>query len=179
MTIPNTDTQAISRLVAELPQSVTTCHSCFRFFANQYNQGTTCDICSDPNRDSSKLLVVAFDNDIPAIERSGVYQGLYFVLGGTVPLLSEPENKRLRANTLKETVQKRQTEHGLNEVILGFPVNPDGENTARFVRSKLDTLADTTSLRVVQLGRGLSTGSELEYADSDTIKHALLHRSED
>jgi recombination protein RecR len=178
MALPETDSQTISNLIAELPRSVTTCHSCYRFFTNRYNQGTTCDICSDPNRDRSKLLVVATDNDIPAIERSGVYTGLYFVLGGTVPLLSEPENKRLRANTLKETVQQRQTDQNLNEIILGFPVNPDGENTARFVRSKLDTLPDRTKIQVVELGRGLSTGSELEYADSDTIKHALLHRTE-
>lgn len=178
MSLPETESQKISTLIADLPGSVTTCHSCYRFFANHYNQNTLCDICNDPNRDSSKLLVIAADNDIPAIERSGVYTGLYFVLGGTVPLLSEPENKRLRANTLKETVRERRDSDALNEIILAFPINPDGENTARFVRSKLDELTDPESLRIVELGRGLSTGSELEYADSDTIKHALMHRTE-
>lgn len=178
MMLPETDNQKISALIADLPRSITTCHSCYRFFTNHYNQSTLCDVCSDPNRDHGKLLVIASDNDIPAIERSNVYNGLYFVLGGTVPLLSEPENKRLRANTLKETVRERCENHNLDEIILAFPINPDGENTARFVKNKLDELVELNNLKIVELGRGLSTGSELEYADSDTIKHALLHRTE-
>jgi recombination protein RecR len=104
-----------------------------------------------------------------------VYDGLYFVLGGTVPLLSAPENSKLRSGALKATVAARQAE-GLSEVILGFSVNPDGENTARFVASFLNEAVEA-GLTLSHLGRGLSTGSELEYADSETIKNALQNRA--
>jgi recombinational DNA repair protein RecR len=67
---------------------------------------------------------------------------------------------------------------GLEEVILAFAVNPDGENTSRFVESLINQINNTerANLTVSQLGRGLSTGSELEYADPDTIKNALRNR---
>ena len=141
---------------------------------------TLCPICSAQNRDHSKLMVVSQDSDIQAIERSGVYDGLYFVLGGTVPLLHSEDAKKLRGGSLKATVEAR-LEAGLSEIILAFAVNPDGENTARFVESVLTPLfADSKKAKVPklsQLGRGLSTGSELEYADPETIKNALRNRS--
>ena len=122
-------------------------------------------------------MVVAADSDITAIERSGVYDGLYFVLGGTVPLLHSEDAKKLRGGSLKSTIEAR-IPGGLSEVILGFAVNPDGENTARFVESIIMPLLVNTHdpLKISHLGRGLSTGSELEYADPETIKNALRNR---
>lgn len=122
-------------------------------------------------------MVVAADSDIIAIERSGVYEGLYFVLGGMVPLLHSEDSKKLRGGTLKATIEAR-IPTGLEEIILAFAVNPDGENTGRFVESIITPLQATTTtpLRISQLGRGLSTGSELEYADPETIKNALRNR---
>jgi len=133
-------------------------------------------MCSDETRDRTKLLVVSHDNDITAIERSGVYDGLYFVLGGTLPLLDKPERNKLRGNGLKHIVEERLSQ-GLVEVILAFAVNPDGENTSRFVAKLLAPYVAEKSLKLSHLGRGLSTGSELEYADPDTIKNALTNRS--
>ncbi len=117
-------------------------------------------------------MVVERDSDVQAIERSGVYEGLYFVLGGTVPLLKDTENAKLRSGALKQTVTDRMPE--LTEIILAFSVNPDGENTSRYVETLLKDLLSTE--RISQLGRGLSTGSELEYADPETIKNALQNR---
>ncbi|MCP6302683.1 toprim domain-containing protein, partial [Klebsiella pneumoniae] len=88
--------------------------------------------------------------DIQAIERAGVYSGLYFVLGGTVPLLRSADNERLRAGALKATVETR-LKHGLSEIILGFSINPDGENTARFVESILNPLLTETTLKISHL----------------------------
>ena len=67
-------------------------------------------------------------------------------------------------------------EHGLKEIILGFAVNPDGENTARYVEQLLTEFVKTHDLTVSELGRGLSTGSELEYADAETVKNALRNQ---
>lgn len=177
LTMPEADVEELAKIIENLKGTVTECERCHRFFSysNQTPQ-RQCNICSDPNRDHSKLLVVAQDNDITSIERSGVYNGLYFVLGGTVPLLENTENHKLRGGALKAVV-----EHGihseLQEVILAFPVNPDGENTARYIEQLLVKHIEGTTITISQLGRGLSTGSELEYADPDTIKNALQNRT--
>lgn len=155
--------------------SVAECQTCHRFF-NKRQIENTCSICSSNNRNHAKLLIVERDSDIQAIERAGVYDGLYFVLGGTVPLLSAQENSKLRSGALKAAVASRSENDNLSEVILGFSVNPDGENTARFVESMLKDKVDS-GLKISYLGRGLSTGSELEYADAETIKSALSNRS--
>lgn len=173
LTMSESDSGELSRLIAELRGSVVECASCHRFFVTQSD--SMCSICNLVNRDHSRLLVVERDSDVQAIERAGVYDGLYFVLGGTVPLLHSSENSKLRAGALKATVETRLPQ-GLSEIILGFSINADGENTARFVESILNPIIINTSAKITHLGRGLSTGSELEYADPDTIKNALRNR---
>lgn len=174
LTMSDADNAELSRLITAIKTSVTECESCHRFFS-RYQSETLCTICSASNRDHAKLLVVERDSDIQAVERAGVYDGLYFVLGGSVPLLNSKDAEKLRAGALKATVETR-LQNGLEEVILGFAVNPDGENTTRFVESILEPLLEKTGKTLSHLGRGLSTGSELEYADGDTLKNALKNR---
>lgn len=174
LTLPKEETRELSELISNLQGTVIECTGCRRFFA-QNGGGTECAVCSDFTRDITKLMVVERDTDIQAIERAGQYDGLYFVLGGTLPLLDSKEKSPLRGNGLKKVVNER-LEKGLDEIILAFSVNPDGENTQRYVESLLkDELAET-EVKVSHLGRGLSTGSELEYADPETIKNALKSR---
>jgi recombination protein RecR len=168
------DSRKLANLIENARTTVIECTSCHRYFSKRQTE-ELCSICNGSNRNRERLLVVERDSDVQAIERAGVYDGLYFVLGGTVPLLSAPENSKLRSGALKATVAARQAE-GLSEVILGFSVNPDGENTARFVASFLNEAVEA-GLTLSHLGRGLSTGSELEYADSETIKNALQNRA--
>jgi len=175
LTMNESDTAELSKLIAGIQGSVVECSSCHRFFATQNNE-TLCSICTSKNRDHNRLLIVERDSDIQAIERAGVYDGLYFVFGGTVPLLNARENKSLRSGALKATVEIIISA-GLSEVIIGFSVNPDGENTARFVESIIGQMLKEKNIKISYLGRGLSTGSELEYADSETIKNALINRS--
>jgi recombination protein RecR len=175
LTMGKAEAEELSSLIGSLQTSVIECASCHRFFATGATPQQLCTICSSANRDHSKLMVVAQDSDITAIERSGVYEGLYFVLGGTVPLLHSEDAKKLRGGTLKGTVEAR-IPAGLSEIILGFAVNPDGENTARYVESIINSIDLTPKPTISELGRGLSTGSELEYADPETIKNALRNR---
>lgn len=170
------ETKSLASLISSLKEEVTECKSCGRYFAKNGGSSELCSICSDSNRDRGRLLVVSQDADIQSIERSGVYDGLYFVLGGTVPLLNSKESEKLRSGKLKATIEARFKD-GLSEVILGFAVNPDGENTAKFVESLIEKIDGSNILKVSHLGRGLSTGSELEYADSETIKNALRNRT--
>lgn len=167
--------ESLAGLIQDVRKSVRECDRCFRFFAKK-NGETTCSICSDPTRDASSLLIVERDADIAPIERSKTYTGLYFVLGGTIPLLDQEHTARTRGPALKAVVEKRLAE-GLREVILAFSVNPDGENTARYVEAQLAPFTESGTLTISTLGRGLSTGSELEYADAETIKNALKNRT--
>lgn len=170
------ETQEIAELITNLQSSVIECGRCHRYFSKNGGSVSMCSICTDQNRDRSKLMVVERDTDVQSIERSGIYNGLYFILGGTIPLLNTKESSKLRGGALKSSVDAQLTED-LTEIILGFSVNPDGENTSRYVETLLKEHIETHSLRVTQLGRGLSTGSELEYADPETIKNALRNRT--
>ena len=175
LTMKEHDTTELSTLIASLKGSVVECASCHRYFTSS-NSETICSICNSNNRDHNRLLVVERDSDIQSIERAGIYDGLYFVFGGTVPLLNANENSKLRGGALKATVDARIPK-GLSEVIIGFSVNPDGENTARFVESIIGPSLAEKNISLTHLGRGLSTGSELEYADPETIKSALKNRA--
>ena len=165
----------LSEFIATIQDNIIECAECFRFFAKN-GGGKTCDICSNSGRDHEYLMIVEQDADIAPIERSGSYKGYYFVLGGTVPLLESEDMKKIRGGALKKIVEKRLKD-GLKEVILAFSVNPDGENTARYVESLLSGMRGKKKLKTSTLGRGLSTGSELEYVDDETIKNALENRS--
>jgi len=157
----------IAQAVQELGSSVRQCPECMRWHADTKK---TCSVCSDTKRDTQYLAVVAHDADLVALEKSGSYRGHYFVLGGTISLASDRTNN-LRIKQLLSSVPVR-TKNGLQEVILAFPANPEGDATAVQLREEL---ADR-KLTITTLGRGLSTGSELEYADPETIKNAFEGR---
>ena len=174
LTLNQTDVAEISELIRTIRSNVVECPACCRFHS-MYNNEPLCLICSSGTRDKTKLTVVERDIDIDAIERGGAYDGLYFVLGGTVPLLNTQDIKKLRGGALKHLVETRG-ENGLKEIILAFSVNPDGDNTARYIEMLLKDSISQFGLHMSYLGRGLSTGSELEYADAETIKNAFKNR---
>ena len=167
----------LSQAITQLGGSVHECAECHRYFALAGQAGTrkTCDICANVARDATSLAVIATDADLAALERSHTYRGRYFVMGGTIALGSE-KSHNLRIDKLLATLPKR-IEKGLNEIILAFPANPEGDATAERVRHELVRgLPSYKELKITSLGRGLSTGSELEYADSETLKSALESR---
>jgi len=153
-----------------LGERVHQCPECFRFHSSERK---TCDICGDTKRDSQCLAVVASDADLSALEHSGTYLGHYFVLGGTISLANEKAHG-LRIKQFINVVAKR-LKAGLKEIILAFPANPEGDATANRVRQELSDIQNQ-SCTISSLGRGLSTGSELEYADPETIKSAFEGR---
>lgn len=160
------------RLINTLKDETKVCTSCSRFHSNSAG---VCSICGDKNRDNSLLMLVEKDVDLDNIERAKDYHGHYFVIGGRVPILDKNPSTSIREKELKETIEKRVQE-GLKEIILAFSVNPEGENTTQYVQKVLEPLVTKFKLKTSSLGRGLSTGSELEYSDSETIKNALKNR---
>jgi recombination protein RecR len=120
-------------------------------------------------------MVVEKDVDLENVERSKTFKGTYFVLGGSVPILEKNPEARVRIKDLKNRIEERGAQ-GLTEIILAFSLNPDGENTARYIAEEISAAAAKCGARVTMLGRGLSTGSELEYLDPETLKSALQNR---
>ncbi len=166
------DNEYIKRLVeniVQLKQEINQCRLCFRFYKKDIND--TCSICMQANR--SQLLIIEKDADLENLNNTKLYEGVYFVLGGYI---SSHEKKRSYARTeqLMERI-KKDTEAGiLMEVIFGLSVSPEAEHT-RF--RLLSMLKDSfPNLIFSTLGRGLSTGTELEYSDVETLKYALSSR---
>ena len=102
-------------------------------------------------------MIVARDSDLEAIEKSGVYHGMYFVLGGIVPILEKDPEKRVRLKELKARIK----EPSPSEIILSMSVTPDGEHTAEIVKSFLEKNAGASDIKITVLGKGLSTGTSL------------------
>ncbi len=121
-------------------------------------------------------MVVPRDIDLENIERTGAYSGKYFVLGGTVPILEKEPEKRIRQKELLGTVSERIKSVKLKEIILAMNLNPEGENTVDYIKKLLASFTLKPKIRISTLGRGLSTGTELEYSDTETLKNALKNR---
>ena len=161
-------------LVEKLQREVATCESCFRFFTRNGGNSPLCSVCSDPNRDAAELMIVSRDVDVENVEKSGSYRGKYFVLGGTVPILEKEPGRKIRQKELTSLLEKPGS--GIKEIILAMNLNAEGENTEDYLRILLKPYAEKYSVKISTLGRGLSTGTELEYSDSETIKNALKNR---
>ena len=129
-----------------------------------------CPICSDTARDQSTVLVVEKSQDIDSFGKTD-YKGLFFVLGGLIPIIQ----KNMLAGTNIESLQKRvQTDTAIHEIILAFPITPNGVHTDVAV---LELLAPhKKDIKLSSLGRGLSLGAELEYADPTSLSASLKKR---
>lgn len=162
--------------IENIKKDVATCELCFRFFAKDSSGSSKCQICRDAKRDRTTLAVVSFDADLENIEKTKLFNGVYFVLGGTVPILEKEPEKKIRPRELVKIVEKYAKENSLKEIVLAISFNSEGENTAQYVKEILSPLISQYSIKISELGRGLSTGTELEYSDSETIKNAFKNR---
>lgn len=158
--------QEIAEVIKNLGQETSQCKKCFRWFVGK---GGACGICTDSHRDSSLLFVVEKDADIEPVERSG-FKGLYFVLGGTIPLATEETQKYIRERELLKRVEADKAT--LTELILGLSATTEGDHTRELLAERLRA----SGVKISSLGRGLSTGTELEYADPDTISQSFANR---
>jgi recombination protein RecR len=165
----------LSILISDLKKVISQCKECYRFFINKENKNTLCDICSSPNLDESTLMIVEKDSDLESVKKSRVYNGKYFILGGLVPIVEKTTKNRIRVNELIEKIQ-RDSKKGLTEIILAFSLSPQGDHTDYYIKNEINKLTESLNIKVSSLGRGLSTGTELEYSDNETIKNALKNR---
>ena len=167
---PANERTRLAELITSLGKNVRQCQECLLF----YNGSATaiCNYCSDKTRDDTQLMIVEKDQDLAAIERAGTYRGRYFVLGGVLTLSGKGV---IREKELLKVIEKRLNV-GLREVVLALSATSEGEHTTDRVRELLSPWRD--HFKISELGRGLATGSELEYSDAETLRAALYNRKE-
>lgn len=164
----------LAKFIEGLGAETAQCGKCYRFYTKNGKETGLCSICSSASREAHTLLVVEKDVDIEAVEKSG-YKGLYVVLGGTIPLATETPDEYARLPLLLKRIEE-DAKNGLQEVILGLSATTEGDHTRLLIEERLAPLSAEKGFKVSVLGRGLSTGSEIEYADPETIKQALGSR---
>ncbi|NNE64387.1 MAG: recombination protein RecR [Gammaproteobacteria bacterium] len=153
----------IAGSLTEALDKVSHCGKCRNF-----SDGDVCQICSNPGRDDSLLCIVESPADVLAIEGSGAYQGLYYVLLGRLSPLDGlgPEQLGL------EFLEARLADKTLREIILATSATVEGDITAQFIAD----IAAKYSIETSRLARGIPLGGELEYVDSGTLSRALSGR---
>ena len=154
---------ALARALQAAVSGVKHCERCHTFTEN-----AVCGTCLDSRRDASKLCVVETPADQSALERTGAYRGLYFVLMGK---LSPLDGIGPHDIGLKKLFDRAQ-DGTVQEVILATNFTAEGEATAHVISEALKS----RGLAVTRLARGVPAGSELEYVDLGTIAHALVDR---
>jgi recombination protein RecR len=165
----------LSSMIQSVDQNMRLCQNSFQYFYSIDPNETLSPIERDGSRDTTQLMIVEKDMDLETIERSSVYKGTYFVIGGLIPVIKD-DTSHLRIEPLLQHIENR-AKNGLTEIIMAFSYNPESEHTRMYLEEKLKSLIEKYNLKVSKLGRGLSTGSELEYSDSDTLRHAMESRS--
>ena len=163
----------LSSLILDLKKEAAQCKECFKFFLKEKTKKDICEICANSNTDITLLMVIEKDSDLESIKKSRVYSGKYFILGGLVPIVEKTTKNRVRIEELKKNISSNNE---LKEIILAFSLSPQGDHTDSYVREQIKGIAEKQNIKISSLGKGLSTGTELEYSDNDTLKNALKNR---
>jgi recombination protein RecR len=169
--------QSLSDAVTDLAAKTALCGACNRLFeiSNQSNQ-ITCSRCGDSSYDDGLLMIVHKEVDLESIEMTGGYLGRFFVLGSLLPLTTRSKREALPIDKLQKLVKKHSITGVLKEIICALPVTAEGEATTAHLKDVLRRVVDDKVL-ITELGRGLSTGTELEYIDRSTLEGALRNRA--
>lgn len=171
----NTYRTKLAESITLLEKTSAQCGECFRYFPKD-TQDSLCSDCARTDKDRSLIMVVEKDMDRDNVAKLGIFSGTFFVLGGLLALFEEEPEKKIRVRELLEVVTRRSKAGVLNEVILAFSANAEGETTARYISKALSPISEKSGFSITVLGRGLSTGTELEYLDADTLQNALKNR---
>ena len=160
---PDAAVQELAAAIARLKQEIVLCERCF-----DLTHESPCDICQDERRDSSVICVVEEPADLASIERSGSFDGHYFVLGGALSPIDGVGPDELRIAELEERVRRGD----IREVILATNPNAEGDATAHYISSRLRGTGAVLS----RIAYGMPLGGDLEYADHVTVGRSLENR---
>lgn len=153
----------LSAAVEHLRDRIVLCARCHTF-----DEQSPCRYCADQHRDQTTICVVTDSPDVIAIEHTGVYHGLYHVLGGTVSAMEGRGPDQLFIRDLVERIGN----DGVTEVILAMNPDIEGETTTLYLKKALEGLR----VKVTQLARGIPQGGDVTYLDEATLSEAINHR---
>ena len=164
------DALELSQAILDVKHKVVCCEIC-----NNIADTTPCLLCEDENRDASVVLVVEQPRDLIRLEATGMFKGAYHVLTGRIDPLAGVEPGDLTVDALLQRVDKPETNcRGVQivEVILGLNPNLEGDSTSLYLSSQLQTCG----VKVSRLARGLPSGSQIEYANTQVLSDAIAGR---
>ena len=156
----------LSQLLKNLKSEIHLCSQCFNITAKENNH---CSICQDKKRNQQTICLVENVLNIIPLEKTKQYTGLYHVLGGLISPANDIGPKNLRINQL---IQRIKSANNIKEIIFALSPTTEGDTTTLYIERLLKPM----NIKISRLGRGLSTGSDLEYIDENTLTNALLGR---
>lgn len=163
------DREGGRQLAASLADALDRIGNCSQ--CRNFTETELCEICSDERRDRSTLCIVETPADVLAIEQSGSYRGLYFVLMGNLSPIDGRGPDEIGVPQLRNRVGG---DEGVTEIILAVSSTVEGEATAHYIAQ---TLQDE-EVSVTRIAQGIPLGGELEYVDGSTLSHALAGRKQ-
>ena len=166
MDMPEGDVKEFSEALVDVKQKLTTCSVC-----GNITEHDPCELCTNPNRDRSTIMVVEQPKDVMAFENMGEYNGLYHVLHG---VLSPMDGIGPEEINIKSLIVRLQKNDAAKEVILALNSTPEGESTSMYI----SRLIKPAGIKVTRLAAGLAVGSDIEYANLITLKRAVQGRTE-
>lgn len=151
--------------IRAVKSAVRRCRTCFNL-----TEGEVCAICADSRRERHVVCVVEQPRDVVALEATGVFRGLYHVLGGRLSPLDGvgPEDLTLSA------LVRRVRHEGVQEIVMATNPTLEGDGTALFISN----LLSEDAVRITRLARGIATGSVLEFANKEMLADALRGRQD-
>jgi recombination protein RecR len=152
----------LATALADAAERMATCSEC-----GNADTSDPCTICRDPRRDRSLIIVVEEVGDLWALERAGILNAVYHVLGGHLSPLDGIGPEQLNIPRLLERVQSPVT-----EVLLALNATVEGQSTAHFLMQQLAGKGVTVS----RLAHGVPVGGELDYLDEGTLAAAIKSR---
>ena len=153
----------LARAMAEVSATARECVTCGNISGQE-----RCTICTDPKRGTGEICIVEDVADLWAMERSNVFKGRYFVLGGVLSALDGIGPDTLRIPRLIQRIG----DEAIGEVILALNATIDGQTTAHYIAEQLED----SGVRLTSLAQGVPIGGELDYLDDGTISAALKAR---
>ena len=155
----------LANAMVRLKEGLKLCTVC-----NNLTETEICPICSDPSRDQKMICVVEDHKHLLAIDRTGIYEGLYYVLLGPISPVEGRGPDDLKIQTLITKVKEK----GITEVIIATDPDTEGEMTAIHIMNELKP----TGVKISRIGLGIPMGSSVEYADLSTLTMSMASRRE-
>ncbi len=160
---PPDKVRKLSNLISEVRERIRPCSICHNFSIEE-----VCSICKNPSRDKSLVCIVEYPKDVLALEKTGAFKGVYYVLLGSVSPIEGRGPESIDLGKLINRINKGE----VKEIIIATDSDSEGEATAVFLRDVLSKF----NIKLSRIGIGLPLGSQIEYTDSATLSKALQER---